>query len=123
MSKTFSVEVIESTRELTKREKVFLKSFDSLRRIDEELENGEFEMAVAGYVHVSVHNENSSDKDYEKIVIMDDVGFTYITGSKTFIGRIKDIWEDMDGEPFCVRVFQRDSKKYSGKKYITCNII
>ena len=123
MSKSFSVEVIESTRELTKREKVFLKSFDSLRRIDEELENGEFEMAVAGYVYVSVHNENSPDKDYEKIIIMDDVGFTYITGSKTFIERVKDIWEDMEGEPFYVRVFSRESKKYSGKKYITCNII
>ena len=123
MSKTFSVDIIESTRELTKREKVFLKSFDSLSRIDEELENGEFVMAVDGYVHVSVHNENSSDKDYEKIVIMGDAGFTYITGSKTFIERIKDIWEDMEGEPFCVSVFSRESKKYSGKKYITCNII
>lgn len=124
MSKKFSVEVIEATRELTKREKVFLKSFDTLKRVDEELENGDFEMSVAGYVHVLVHNENSPEKEYEKIIIMgDDVGFTYITGSKTFIERIKDIWEDMEGEPFCVNVFARDSKNYSGKKYITCNII
>lgn len=123
MSKSFSVKIIEATRELTKREKVFLKSFDSLKRVDEELENGDFEMAVTGYVHVLVHNENSSEKEYEKIIIMDDTGFSYITGSKTFIERIKDIWEDMEGEPFYVKVFQRDSKKYSGKKYITCNIV
>ena len=122
-SKRFSVEIIEATRELTKREKVFIKVLDSLKRVDEELENGDFEMAVTGYVHVRVHNENSSEKEYEKIIIMDDIGFSYITGSKTFIERIKDIWEDMEGEPFYVKVFQRDSKKYSGKKYITWNIV
>lgn len=122
MFKTFSVEIIEATRELTKREKVFIKTFDSLKRVDEELENGDFEMAVNGYVHVAVHNENCQEKDYEKLIIMDEEGFTYITGSKTLISRIKDIWEDME-EPFIVTVFQRDSKKYSGKKYITCNIV
>ena len=123
MSKTFSVDIIGSTRELTKREKVYIKVFDSLKRIDEELENGEFEMEVTGYVNVLVHNENSPEKEYEKIIIMDDTGLSYITGSKTFIERIEEIWEAMDGEPFRVRVFQRESKKYSGKKYITCNII
>lgn len=123
MSKTFSVEVIEATRELTKREKVSLKSFESLRRVDEELEGGEFEMFVNGYVHVSVHNENSPDQDYEKIIIIGEDGFTYITGSRTFIERVIDIWEDMEGESFYVKVFARDSKKYSGKKYISCNII
>ena len=56
MSKRFSVEIIEATRELTKREKVFIKVLDSLKRIDEELENGDFEMEVTGYFHVLVHN-------------------------------------------------------------------
>lgn len=123
MSKKFSVDIIEATRELTKREKVYIKVLDSLKRVDEELENGDFEMEVTGYVHVLVHNENSPEKEYEKIIIMDDTGFSYITGSKTFIERLKDIWEDMEGEPFNVKVFQRDSKKYSGNKYITCNIV
>ena len=79
----------------------------------------------SAYVVLSVHNEKSKqDKDYEKVVIIDNVGNKFVTGSQSFFTAFKDIFDTMakeaPGEEYAIDVFKKASKNYSGKSFISC---
>lgn len=82
------------------------------------------------FVIVEVNNEKSEQKTYSQYIIEDEDGTKYITGSDSFFDTFSDIWSDMtdeegnsiDGEPWQLKIFKKDSKNYKGKQFITCSL-
>lgn len=122
----YEVKIIESSKELTARERISLKNFDEMISLDGVVntENPRLKIDVSGYVVVSVHNEKSDNVDYEKFIIIDKEGRRYITGSKPFFSSFKEIWDEMVGEneDWGITVYKRESNNYKGKSFLTCTI-
>ena len=85
MAKSFEVKIIETSMELTHKEKVMLKDTSRAIKLDEVCDNGnEIQIKPAGYARLSVHNEKADNPDYEQILVIDESGEKYITGSASF---------------------------------------
>lgn len=131
--KGYSATVIEASRELTAREKVKYKDTSDCVKLDEALsgEQGNYLVITPTmFVIVEVNNEKSEQKTYSQYIIEDEDGTKYITGSDSFFDTFSDIWSDMtdeegnsiDGEPWQLKIFKKDSKNYKGKQFITCSL-
>ena len=114
-------EIIKSSKELTKVERVAIKNLSSAVRLDMETKDGEH--LIISPVYYVILKVSSEDKEYEKIIIEDKNGIKYTTGSETFISRFTDIYDEMEGEDFNIDIFSAESKKYTGKFYITCDLV
>ena len=90
----YEVKIIESSKELTARERISLKNFDEMIALDEVVnsETPKITIDVSGYVVARVHNEKSDNVDYEKYIIIDKDGQRYITGSQPFFSSFKEIF-------------------------------
>lgn len=126
----YSVEIIESSKELTAREKISAKDFSNATALDTELmdANANIVITPAAYLILSVHNEHSkNDKDYKKYLIIDTAGNKFVTGSDSFFTAFKDIFDamskDAPGEEFSIEVYKKPSKNYQGKHFLTCSIL
>lgn len=124
--KGYEVKIIDSSKELTARERISLKNFDEMISLDGVVntDNPRLKIDVSGYVEVSVHNEKSDNVDYEKFIIIDKDGRRYITGSQAFFSSFKEIWDEMVGEneDWGITVYKRESNNYKGKTFLTCTI-
>jgi intein/homing endonuclease len=122
----FSVEITETSREFTKRERVMLKDTGNANKLDEivSLDNPIIITPVA-FAILKIHNEMGSNPDYKNIVIFDDENNKYITGSPTFMDKFFDIWAEMydPEEPFQIEIYKRESKNYKGKSFISCAVV
>lgn len=122
----YEVKIIESSKELTARERISLKNFDEMIALDEAVnaETPKITIDVYGYVVASVHNLKSDNVDYEKFIIIDKDGQRYITGSQPFFSSFIEIWDEMKGEneDWGITVYKRESKNYKGKSFLTCTI-
>lgn len=122
----YEVKIIESSKELSARERISLKNFDEMIALDEAVnaETPRLMIDVSGYVVASVHNEKSDNVDYKKFIIIDKDGQRYITGSNPFFSSFKEIWDEMDGEneDWSITVYKRESNNYKGKEFLTCTI-
>lgn len=125
----YSAKVIDviGDKELTGKEKVALKNFADMVRLDEvtqEHEEGVL-INVAFVAVIEVHNEKADIKDYEKQVYVDKDGQMYISGSESLFRQYKSIYEDMEGDPeeWGIRVIRKDSANYKGKDFLTCVIV
>lgn len=126
MSESYVANIIETSKELSARERLRMKDFTNAQQLDSVVtsENDTFIIAPAAYAIIEVHNEKSKDKkDYRKIVIVDTSDNKFVTGSESFIRNFKEIWEEMAGEPFEIEVYKKPSKNYSGKEFITCSVL
>ena len=87
----YEVKIIESSKELTARERISLKNFDEMIALDEVVnsETPKITIDVCGYVVASVHNEKSDNVGYEKYIIIGKDGQRYITGSHPFFSSFK----------------------------------
>ena len=122
----YSVEIKETSKELTPREKIKLKDTSNAIKFDEVVtEEAPFVLTPVGYAVLGIHNEKSKDnKDYNNYVILAEDGNKYVTGSTSFWSSFIDIWNDMLGEEqYSIEVYKMDSKNYKGKKFLTCSII
>lgn len=125
----YSVEIKESSRDLTVREKIALKDYSSAVALDTALVDvDQITIFPIAYVVLAVHNEHSKqDKDYEKVVIIDNAGNKYVTGSQSFFTAFKDIFDTMakeaPNEEYAIDVFMKPSKNYSGKSFISCALV
>lgn len=121
----FTANITESSRELTKKEKVMAKDYSNAIAIDEQLngDNASIIIHPTAFVVLDVHNERSkAEKDYRKYIIFD--GDTkYVTGSTSFWTAFMAIWDEMDGEDFSIEVFRKPSRNYNGKYFISCSLI
>lgn len=126
-STRYSVKIANSSRELTKKERVALKDTSNAIRLDEACEGAKLVIMPTGYVVLVIENEASEDKTYENYIIFDKGGNKYVTGSETFFNTFMEIWDEMydgdDTEEFEIEIYKRDSKNYKGKQFITCSIV
>ena len=119
----YIAKVVESSKELDKKEKISLKDTGLCTRLDESTKNGTIKLHPDFWVKLSIHNEKAKDRpDYEQYVIVDKDGERYLTGSKSFYNSFKDIADEMEGEDFEIEVYRLPSKNYSGKDFITCRL-
>lgn len=122
----YEVKIIESSKELSARERISLKNFDEMIALDEVVnaETPRLMIDVSGYVVASVHNEKSDNVDYNKYIIIDKDGKRYITGSNPFFSSFIEIWDEMEGEndDWGITVYKRESNNYKGKEFLTCTI-
>ncbi|MBO7731597.1 MAG: hypothetical protein J6S67_03570 [Methanobrevibacter sp.] len=123
---SFTVEIKESSKEFTKRERVMLKDTGNCIKLDEVVAiDCPLTITPAAYAILAIHNSAGSNPDYTNIVIIDTNGNKYITGSPTFTNKFLDIWVEMydENELFDIEVYKKDSKNYKGKTFLSCSVI
>ena len=128
MTKSFEVKIIESSTELTHKQKVALKDVSRAIKLDEACDEGnELQIKPTGYVVLSVHNDKADNPDYEQYLIIGESGEKYVTGSNSFWRSFIDIWTEMtedadEKEEWSLIIYKKDSKNYKGKQFLTCSI-
>lgn len=124
----YSVKVVESSKELTKKETVMFKDLSDAVNLSEFIDeqHGPVMIDVESWAELAIHNENAKegqDKDYTNYVLVDKNGTRYYTGSQSFWSSFNDIWYDMSDstEEWSLKVYKKQSK---GKKdFITCSVM
>lgn len=126
----YTVSIEESIKELTARERISLKSFDTAVALDKETENGPVRFTVQNLVTCAVHNERAKkdqNKDYKTYIFVADDGTRYKTGSESLITAFFDIYDELikeaPDEPITIEVYKQASKNYEGKFFLTCALI
>lgn len=124
----YSVKVVDSSKELTKKEIVMFKDLSDALNLSEFIDkhDGAVMIDVESWVELAIHNEKAKDgqnKDYTNYVVVDKNGTRYYTGSESFWSSFKNIWCDMNDstEEWSLKVYKKQSK---GKKdFITCSVM
>ena len=124
----YSVKVVESSKELTKKETVMFKDLSDAVNLSEFIDeqHGAVMIDVESWAELAIHNENAKEgqnKDYTNYVVVDKNGTRYYTGSESFWSSFKDIWCEMNDstEEWSLKVYKKQSK---GKKdFITCSVM
>ena len=121
----YLVEIKETSRELTAKQKIALKDTSNALKLDAICDENAVVIEPVDYVVLSIHNEKSDNVDYENYVIIDKDGDKYVTGSPSFWTAFMGIYSEMQGEEeeWAINVYKLDSKNYKGKKFLTCSII
>lgn len=127
----YSATIIDASRELTARERVMFKDTQNAISINDFAEQAKSEGGkaiienVKDYVHISVHNDKSDDKDYDNYMIIDGAGDKYVTGSQAFWNSFLDIYNEMkdETEPWGIQLNLIPSKNYKGKNVLTCSLV
>lgn len=121
----YSVEIKETSRELTAKQKITLKDTSDAIKLDTACDENAVIIDPADYVVLAIHNEKSDNVDYENYVIIDKNSDKYVTGSQSFWNSFMNIYSEMQGEEeeWSIKVYKLDSKNYKGKKFLTCSII
>ena len=123
---TYTITIIESSKELSARERIKMKDITNAVKFDEAINPGEkLQIKPADYAVLAVHNENSENKDYNYYIIVDQNGDKYMTGSQSFWESFKGIYDEMKGEDeeYAIEVYKVDSTKYKGKQFLACSIL
>lgn len=124
--KNYVVNIAECSRELTARERIYMKDTTNAIKLDEVVADEKpFNIKPVDYAILMVHNEKAQgDKDYEQFIILAEDGNKYYTGSHSFWDAFYDIWSEMhdSGEEYTIDIYKLDSKNYKGKKFLTCSI-
>lgn len=120
----YKVEIKESSKELSARERISLKDTTNAIKLDEALAEGNVIITPVDYAILGIHNEKADDKDYENYIIVDKSGTKYVTGSSSFWSSFIEIYEEMKGEDeeYSILAYRVESKNYKGKYFLTCSI-
>lgn len=119
----YKVTIAETSREFTKKELIAMKDTSDAQRLDDLTASGAVIISPEAYAVLKVHNEKSANKDYEVYLVIDTTGQKYVTGSAAFFTTFRDIFADMEGEPFDLKIYRKPSKNYTGKEFITCSVV
>lgn len=125
MRTDYVVTIEQVSKELTHKERVQMIDTTSAVRLDKATQECPVLIDVDYYATLSIHNEKSSDKDYQNYLVVDKSGVRYVTGSTSFWNTFVNIMSEMEGsdEAFQIRVYRAESKNYAGKSFITCEIV
>ena len=125
MRTDYSVTVKEVSKELTHKERVQITDLTDCVKLDTATQEGPVLIDLDYYAVLEIHNEKSTDKDYENYVVADKNGTRYSTGSKSFFNNLVDICEEMEGsfEEWQIKAYRKPSKNRQGKDFITCSIV
>ena len=124
----YIAKVVESSKELTKKETVMFKDLSDAVNLSEFIDDndGAVMIDVELWVKLDIHNEKAKEnqkKDYTNYVVVDKNGTRYYTSSESFWSSFNDIWCDMNDseEEWRLKVYKKQSK---GKKdFITCSVM
>ena len=122
----YSASIKEVSRELTAKQRIMFKDTTSALKLDEVTQESAVIITPSFYGVLAIHNEKSDNVDYENYIIVDEEsGNKYVTGSASFWSSFMDIAEEMEEEtePWQIKVYRVPSKNYKGKDFITCSII
>ena len=121
----YSVEIKETSRELSAKERIALKDTSNATKLDLACDKGEVIITPVAYAVLNIHNEKSDNKDYENYILQDISGEKFVTGSASFWNSFMDIYNEMscEEEEWSIKAYKLDSKNYKGKKFLTCSII
>ena len=126
----YDIKIIESSRDFTAREKLLICHTETAKKIDEAIKTTEDSLIITpvDYALIEIHNdkfEEANKKDYEQIIIIDDNGERFVTGSMSFIENFMNIFFTMkdEDEKYQVKIYKRDSKNFKDKQFITCEIV
>ena len=123
----YNVIIKETSRELTARERIAIKDTTDVERLDAATKDGNtIIITPVAWAVLEVHNEKAKDaNDYYNYVIVDKDNTRYLTGSESFFTSFREIWDEMSetGEVFEIKAYQRPSKHYRAKSFITCSIV
>ena len=121
----YKAEIINSSKELTAKEKIMLKDTSNAIGLDDATKEGPVIIDLDYYAIVHVHNPLTENSEYKKCVILDKDGTKYATGSESFIRNMMDIVDEMadSGEEYKLSVYRKDSNNYKGKQFITCSVV
>lgn len=125
MRTDYSVTVKEVSKELTHKERVQITDLTDCVKLDTATQEGPVLIDLDYYAVLAIHNEKSTDKDYENYVVADKNGIRYSTGSKSFFNNLVDISEEMQDsdEVWQIKAYRKPSKNRQGKDFITCSIV
>lgn len=119
------VTIVESSKELTKKESVMMKDTSDCVKLDEACEDGAIFVKPTAYVILEIESDTADDAIYRNIIIIDTDGTKYVTGSESFMNSATDLISDMQDceEEWSLKIYKLESKNYKGKKFITCSVI
>lgn len=130
VSANYSASIVESSRELTPKERVMFKDLGNAINLNtfakEHIASGvRAILDVVDWAVIKVHNEASEDVDYESYLIVDKDGQKYYTGSVSFWNKFMDIHSEMKDceEDWSIELNLVPSKKYAGKEALTCSLV
>lgn len=121
----FEVNILESSKELTARERIRLKDTTDAVKLDEATQESPVVIKPVAYAILGVHNDKADDKDYEQYIIEDADGTKYVTGSESFWNSFKNIYDEMkdEDEDWSVKAYRVPSKNYTGRDFISCSLM
>lgn len=122
----YSVTIVESSRELSPKERVMFKDFSNAEKMEIVMDGDPLVIQPDTWALCDVKNPNSTkNKEYKTIVIIDKAGNKYKTGSDTFIRNFIDIMHEMADatEDWSLEIYGRPSKNYQGKQFLTCSVV
>ena len=124
----FKATVVETSREMTAKEKIQIKDTTSAIKLDEATKEAPVDIVLDAYAVLSIHNEKSDNKDYNNYVFLAENGDKYVTGSESLyrafsdiIDELVDAGESVQGQTF--RMYRKPSKNYTGKDFLTCTLL
>lgn len=120
----FKVEIRESKKELNKKERINVKQMSNNIKLDSATKEGDVVIEkVENIVILDVHNDKGTPQDYVNILVMDDQGYSYVTGSESFYRALMEIDEEMSDEEYGIVITRRPSANYQGRDFLTCTVI
>ena len=124
----YNVNILETSREFTKRERIMLKDVSNAIKLDDAVASDGTPLVVTpvAFAVLQIHNGKSkSNPDYNNYIILDKDNNKYVTGSPSFWSAFTSIWSEMQDEEigWSIEIYKRPSKNFNGKDFITCSII
>lgn len=121
----YFVEVVESSIELTTRERIKMKDTSDCVALDKATQEEAVIISPAYWAILNIHNEKAQDKDYTSYIVVDRDGTKYKTGSQSFWSAFQNIDAELkdEEEPYEIKIYRLPSKNRSGKDFITCSLI
>lgn len=118
----YKVSITETSAELTAREKLMMEDTTNAVRLNDI--EGELIITPKAYAILHGEDDEGENDPYDKIIITDEEGQKYTTGSKAFRDNFLKIWNTMaeENEPYQIKIYKVKSNKRDGS-FITCSII
>lgn len=122
----FNVVIDRALKEVTKKEMLQLKDLTDAVRLDQATQEHGSVMIynIQNMVKLFlVSDDPKNPQEYGKLVITDNEGNRFVTGSESFARRAWEIADDMAGDEFGLKVYRRPSKNYPGREFLSCSVI
>lgn len=116
----YKVEIVESSKSLTNRERVYYKTTPCQKLVD--LEHGT-PLKIREFAVLKIDNDNSEDGTYLSYIFKCEDGSMYSTSSEAFYRTYRNIYDEMEGEEFDVEIYKIPGKKGTNNDTLLCKLV